>query len=137
MWKQKLTGLIWTVTFLVAAQFIAVAAFAHGGHPHHGSPPAAERISTSGASQDALAAPTHRVMAELSSVTDEAPGPATASGCTGGCCGTGTSCCGAALIAEAQSPLPGDPSALRVLATAAHRLGREPDGLIRPPRILA
>jgi hypothetical protein len=136
MWKQKLTGLIWTVTFLVAAQFIAAAAFAHGGHAHHGSPPAAERVSAAGASQDALEAATLHVMAELSSATDGAPGPVKAGGCTGGCCGTGTSCC-AALIAEAQTSVPGDPPALRLLTTADDPLGREPDGLIRPPRILA
>jgi hypothetical protein len=137
MWKQKLTGLIWTVAFLVAAQFIAAAAFAHGGHAHHGSPPAVERVSTAGASQDALAAATQHVMAELSSATDGAPGPVTAGGCTGGCCGTGTSCCGAALIAEAQTSATGDPPALRLLTTADDPRGREPDGLIRPPRILA
>jgi hypothetical protein len=132
MWKQKLIGLIWTVTLLVAAQFIAASAFAHGAHANHGPLPAAERVSTS----EGVAATPH-LAAELASATDKAPGSTTAGVCTGGCCGTGSGCGGAALFAEAQAPVPGDSLAIKVPATADHPPGREPDGLIRPPRLLA
>ena len=72
-----------------------------------------------------------------SSPRADEPAPTQNGGCTGGCCGNGIGCCGAA-IAAACSSLPDfrDPQAPIPLVSHSSS-GIDPDALRRPPRTLA
>jgi hypothetical protein len=139
--RHGLASLIWAAIFVIAAQFGADSAFAHAGHSRNHV----------GASQSAMVHATHKgtsisklqVTAEKAELTvtsspraDE-PAPSQTGGCTGGCCGNGIGCCGAA-IAAACSSLPDfrDPQAPIPLVSYSSS-GIDPDALRRPPRTLA
>jgi hypothetical protein len=65
------------------------------------------------------------------------PSSGATSGCIGKCCGTGV-CCGAAVI---QAPTPAIPEVgiltLVVWPVVDRHAGIDPDGLSRPPKVLA
>jgi hypothetical protein len=140
--RQGLASLIWVAILVIAAQFAATSSFAHAGHSrdHVGPSPSsivhALHTGTSISKRQAAAAEKAELTLTSSPRADN-PAPAQTGGCTGGCCGNGIGCCGAAIAAVCSS-LPDfrDPQAPIPLVSHSSS-GIDPDALRRPPRTLA
>jgi hypothetical protein len=140
--SRGLASLIWAAVFVIAAQFVVDAAFAHPGHSHDAS---LSRPSAAHHEVDrSKLAPVPQVVQEQNenlSVTSlqggDASAPAQSGGCTGGCCGKGIGCCGA-VITAALHPLP-DLRAkdARIPLIIQRSSGIHPEALRRPPRTIA
>jgi hypothetical protein len=138
--RHPLAGLIWAAVLVIAVQFAPNLAFAHVGHDHHST---GMVTSTQAKAPDVGASEaTGQKYLQVAAVVTESARPCSScpggtSGCSGKCCGTGM-CCGAAVI---QAPAPALPVAglsLEVVWPIVDgRAGIDPDGLTRPPKILA
>ena len=133
--------MIWAAILVVALQLVPAAAFAHNGqhfgHRHHS---VAAVTSHAHAPLQQQAGPSDRHSSEqiltTASGQPDQPESGPSGGCTGGCCGTGHGCCGAALIAATNS-LPDVHRAADIVSFQSHvRPGIEPDTPARPPRTL-
>jgi hypothetical protein len=139
--------MIWIAIFVVASQMIARHAVAHAGHAHHPAGVVATQDASiegpASAAEQAAPVVEHFPAAEPVAVSvysaasrmDQAI--AGCGGCAGSCCGTGAGCCGAVL--PTPSPASADLRNARRLACTAldRRGGVDPDGLRRPPKLLA
>lgn len=140
--RLGLALVIWAAIFVIAAQFVATSsAFAHAGHSrdHVGTSQSSMVHATNkGTSLSKRQVATEEAEFFLtSSPRADEPAPTQTVGCTGGCCGNGIGCCGAA-IATACSSLPDfrDPQAPIPLISHSSS-GTDPEALRRPPRTLA
>jgi hypothetical protein len=142
--RHRLAALIWAAAFVVAAQFVAGAALAHGEHSHqhhHHSPTvhaSAGQVQQSGAVSSEIRLVQWQQSARTFAATILPEHAAcTPGGCIGNCCSAGIGCCGAALVGT-FSPLP---DVSRIKETTAvifvRRSGIDPEALARPPRPLA
>jgi hypothetical protein len=136
--RHGLISLIWAAIFLIAGQFAASPAFAHAGQPHNHSAASSPAVHAAhqGKSISKPQAAGDAEMSVTSSQRGDQPASQT-SGCTGGCCGNGIGCCGAAIAAVSslvldfrvqQGPIP-----LALYGSS----GIDPEALTRPPRTLA
>jgi hypothetical protein len=140
--RHRLVALIWAAAFVVAAQFVAGAALAHGEHSHQHHSQAvhtpAGQVQQSGAVSSEIRLVQWQQSARTFAATILSEHAAcTPGGCIGNCCSAGIGCCGAALVGT-FSPLP---DVSRVKETTAvifvRRSGIDPEALARPPRPLA
>lgn len=138
--RQAIAGAIWTAILAIALQLVPNPVYAHAGHAHHMGDVTAAAHQAGIASFDHKAAPRQAQPRSfnVSAMPDRSEDDfANSAACTGGCCGAGAGCCGAALIG-AIAELPEIGAAIRVIARVVDRQsGIDPDGLARPPRILA
>jgi hypothetical protein len=134
---HNLAGLISAAFVVLALQLVANPALAHAGHDHS-VPATSSSASRLDHHQTSESAEQPAIEPDLAAVDhQDQPTPAPSTGCTGGCCGVGMSCCGAVLpVSASGSP---DLSGLAaVLATVCDQLaGIDPDALTRPPKSLA
>jgi hypothetical protein len=140
--RQAISGAIWAAILAIALQFVPTPALAHTGHAHHTGDVSALAHHEHGPAVFHQKAATRAAQplslpASLSAVPDSAGDFTFVGACTGGCCGTGAGCCGAALIGSIAE-LPDIGSAVRGTTPVVDRgSGVDPDGLARPPRTLA
>ena len=140
--RQAISGAIWAAILAIALQFVPTPALAHTGHAHHTGDVSALAHHEHGPAVFHQKAATRAAQplslpASLSAVPDSAEDFTFVGACTGGCCGTGAGCCGAALIGSIAE-LPDIGSAVRGTTPVVDRgSGVDPDGLARPPRTLA
>jgi hypothetical protein len=138
VFRKRLAGLIWAAIFVAAVQLVPSTAQAHAGHEHH------SLVTMSFASH--VTAEHHAIelaqrpadeMALMMQAQQDQYSSVPSTGCTGGCCGTGVSCCGAALHVTPNSlPDLGRLSEILCVVFDA-RAGVDPDALARPPRTFA
>ncbi len=151
MQKQRMAIFIWATILVVAAQFFASSAFAHGGHSHdHGSanhrptmgyfaPEHVQQNINPSESIYAVQPPSADVMI-LTTGGMSAPlaADAASNGCGTGCCGAGIGCCGGACLADAMNALPDfRPTRETISALFEYGSSINPEALKRPPRTLA
>ena len=133
---------------LIVVQFASVAAEAHVGHSHgadehslqgHGTAAGTAHSSSfaEAGSPRAVAQAQPAAQAQAATVKNGRGAPSGSSACVIGCCGTGTGCCGAALV-EVSPDLPPKACALRMGCTRLIFV-REVDlqALRKPPRPFA
>lgn len=141
--RLRLAALIWATIFVIATQFVAGSALAHSGHSHDPS------MASHSSSESALphygnaAKKAQLIRSEKIELSGGAPEgtkiPASpeSSGCTGGCCGNGISCCGAVLT-SCSNCLPDFRTQTEIVPLAfEYCSGTDPEPLRRPPRTLA
>ncbi len=139
--RLGIAGAIWAAILVVAVQLVPTPALAHSGHVHHAGDVAALAHHAGAGSFDHKAAsrpaPSSFQAASISAMPDHPQAADFATACTGGCCGTGASCCGAVMVGSIAE-LPDIGTAIRMAVRVVdRRSGIDPDGLARPPRILA
>lgn len=144
----RLSRIFGAAMLLIVVQFASVAADAHVGHSHgpdehslQGHGIAAGTAHSSGSAEAglprAVAQAQPATQAEPATVENGRGAPSGSGACVIGCCGTGTGCCGAALM-EISPDLPPKACALR-MGFARLIFVREvaPQGLRKPPRLFA
>jgi len=140
--RLAISGAIWAAILAIALQFVPTPAAAHTGHAHRAGVVSALAHHEHGATVFHQKAATRAAQplslpASVSAAPDLTEDLAYVGACTGGCCGTGAGCCGAALIGSTVE-LPEIGAAVRGAAQVVdRRSGIDPDGLARPPRTLA
>jgi hypothetical protein len=133
---------------LIVVQFASIAAEAHVGRSHgsdghslqgHGA--AADTANSSSSAEagslpaDAQAQPATQT--QPATVKNGRAAPSGSTACVIGCCGTGTGCCGAALV-DVSPDLPPKACALRMgFARPIFVREVDPQGLRKPPRRFA
>jgi hypothetical protein len=134
--RHRLAGLIWAALLVLAIQLVPNAAFAHAGHDHSGVAPTSSSSIAHPQTSDAAQQPATEL--ELTAVDEQGEqGSTSSSGCIGGCCGSGMSCCGA-VLAFSTGGLPDDNGPADIVAPVSdRRAGIDPDALGRPPKSLA
>lgn len=139
--RHGLASLIWAAIFVIAAQFVASSAFAHAGHSrdHLGvSQSSTIHAGHKGKSISKLQAAAEEAELSLTwSQRADEPAPTQTSGCTGGCCGNGIGCCGAAMAAVSNSLPDFRVQQAPILLNSHSNSGIDPEALRRPPRTLA
>lgn len=122
---------------LIAAYLVPSAAEAHAGHHHSEPAVAAVQVASPEQSRSADLLDLAEVE-EAAVVTLRSDAVRRAKGCSGFCCGTGTTCCAHALTAEAGALTPAR-SATRIARPSefALRPGVDPEALPKPPRTIA
>lgn len=133
--KRWLMALIWAGMVLLGAQYSAGAAQAHAG-AGHGTPGVAELSRDVDAYSDAQEPRKYSALTEIASAAPSVnPASAPSSPCTNACCGTGSACCGGAVMFSS----PALPDGCRARPPAGSRwfsipLGTNPEALRKPPR---
>lgn len=137
--RHGLASLIWAAILVIAVQFVASSAWAHAGHSHdHAAATHAVAAHTDQKGKSISKAQTEQPV-ELSATSSQRsdPAPADTGGCTGGCCGNGIGCCGAAIAAAASSLPEFDVQQSPVPIASLMSAGIDPKALKRPPRTFA
>ena len=144
----RLSRIFGAAILLIVVQFASVAADAHVGHSHgpdehslqgHGTAAGTAHTSSSAEAglPRAVAQAQPATQAEPATVKNGRGAPSGSGACVIGCCGTGTGCCGAALV-EISPDLPPKACALRMgFARLIFVREVDPQGLRKPPRLFA
>lgn len=139
--RHRLAAAIWAAIFVIAAQFFAGSALAHGGHSHPhatASHASAVELLDHDKSSGGHVAGLEQVDPSLNTPAGaDLPITPQSGGCTGGCCGNGIGCCGAALAATSNPISDETPQQETVSLASGRHSGRDAEALARPPRTLA
>jgi hypothetical protein len=134
-----LTRTFLAVIVLIAIQFAPGIALAHSGHSHERISNSSEPANAPEVDKAGVAQPGMRHDAELRNSHQTPAGKTDGAGmCVGGCCGSGTACCGAALNADPFSNLVPPLRSLRTrVLNAPNQSGIDLQALRKPPRSFA
>lgn len=139
----RLSRIFGAAILLIAVQFAALAAEAHVGHSHgpdehslqgHG---AAGIEHSNSSAQVGLARAVSQAQAESATIKNGRDETFGSGACAIGCCGTGTGCCGAAIV-EISPDFPPKACALHIgFARLIFVREVDPQGPRKPPRLFA
>lgn len=133
--------LIWAAVVVIAAQFVAGSALAHGGYSHgHSAASQSSAVQLPDHGMHSSGQLAQLEQADLSLSTPKGadmPVAPQSSGCTGGCCGNGIGCCGAVLAATSNLIPDGQTQQETISLASDRHSGIDPEALARPPKTLA
>ena len=131
--NRQLAAVLWIAIVTVAVQLLPSAALAHGGHAHLRDSITA--VTHDRAEGDALQLNAEHTGAVAQAKAADVSRTAISGTCNDGCCASGFSCCGPAILPE---PILRLPSCLKTLklerAGAPIRAGIDPEALPKPPK---